>query len=99
MITIRNIRQRIILLLSRDLETRDNDALLYFRYLQSFHKLEHIIGVKNSRLLKELMLSAPPPESIRRSRQKIQEKGRFLGKRKLDRLRREIEMRQGISKI
>ena len=67
---------------------RDNDMLLWLAYLNRYHKLRELIGEANYQVLKNIILDSETPkfESIRRSRQKIQEAGVYQGKFRDERL-------------
>jgi len=69
-------------------ELRDNDTLLLFAYLNKFCGLKKALGDDAYNKLKEICLDNATPkfESIRRVRQKIQESGLFLGKKRQQKL-------------
>jgi len=97
--TIKKIKDKVLYILEKSKKSRDDDILLYFLYLNKFHDLSKKIGRSNVKILYSILKTAPYPESIRRSRQKLQEKGIFLGKRRKKRVELEKEVRAEINKI
>ena len=77
---------------------RDSDLLLYLIYLDLYHGLSKKIGSEGFLRLLVLFSSknVPPPESIRRNRQKIQESGIFVGTKRKKRKKHAEEVRSFI---
>lgn len=95
---IKTVIGRIRFILQRSKKARDSDTFLYFLYLEKFFNLSESIGAENAKTLLRIMNDAPHPESIRRTRQKLQELGYFEGNKKVKKLKAE-DMRKGIREI
>lgn len=83
---IKNCSGQVERILEQYPETRDDDILLYHKFLVCYGDGVDSLFFNGGDLLKS-MRSIPTPESIRRSRQKIQEEGRFMGTKRLKRMR------------
>lgn len=78
---IKKIKDKVGFILKEYPQTRDCDKLLWLAYLSMFHDLKNVLGENNYSNFKNLILSkkTPSTESIRRVRQKYQEKGEYVG--------------------
>jgi hypothetical protein len=83
---IKTVIGRVKYILKYSKKARDNDTFLYFLFLEKFYNLSESIGIENAKIVLRIMNDAPNPESIRRSRQKLQELGYFPGNKKLKKL-------------
>lgn len=97
--TIKKVKDKVKYILQNSEKSRDNDVYLYLTYLYKFHNLGDEIGRDNVRKLFKVMNNSPFPESIRRSRQKIQEDGEYLGTRRLKRMQEEVNVRKEIKNV
>lgn len=68
--------QKVEQILKISPEARENDTVLYLQFLVLHHGLQKELGSKLDTLTK-IMVAAPSPETVRRSRQKLQEQGKF----------------------
>lgn len=61
--------------------TRDDDKLLWLTYLAVHHNLQNIIGTDAFNKFKTILMQKDTcsMESVRRTRQKFQEKGKYVG--------------------
>lgn len=75
---------------------RDSDKLLWLAFMNRHHGLRRAIGALAYDKLKSILLLKDTPtfESIRRVRQKIQEEGRYQGKKRAERMEEEAEVRK-----
>ena len=96
---IKNVKDKTRAILEQYPQARDNDALLYLLFLKEYGGLENSIGVGPYTTLKNLMLELPPPESLRRVRQKIQEGGELTGTRRCHRSELAEEVRHNIKDL
>ena len=94
-------KRRVADILERQPRTRSDDQLLYLVYLKRHHDLIDVIGADNTRKLYHLMKTAACSETIRRSRQHIQERGFFQAPEAVQKERdaQAEEMRQNISTL
>lgn len=97
--TIKRIREKVSYILNKSQKSRDNDALLYFLYLDKFHGLSNKIGRDNAKKLYKIIKHAPFPETMSRARRKLQEEGEFLGKKRKERKKYEKEYRKEIKNV
>lgn len=95
-------KDRVEMILSKYPETRDSDKLLWLAYMCIFHELKCHIGTNAYNKLKRLITdpSTPSFESVRRVRQKIQEKDTSLaGSNRQYRLNESENTRQDIHTV
>lgn len=97
--TIKTIKDKVRRILMTSEKSRDDDITLYFIYLKEHHGLVEQLGMEKANKVYNIMKKAPFPESIRRVRQKIQEDGEFIGKRRTKRLEEAERFRTEINKI
>lgn len=97
--SIKNTKDKARAVLEKYPQTQDSDALLYLLFLDEYGDLLRSIGSENFMLLKKLMLSFPPPETLRRLRQKIQEGGELTGTKCHKRQEAAVEVRGQISTL
>lgn len=95
----KTVKGKVWFLLKQHPEARDDDALLYHLYLTRFCRLRQILGMVSTYKLLKIMRAAPPPESIRRMRQKIQEGGQMQGRRREQRMIDSAEVRNKIYEL
>ncbi len=94
---LRRAKDRVEFLLSKHPVCRDDDKLLWIAYLVTFHDLKLAIGNDAYEKFKKILLDEDTcsMESVRRVRQKFQEEGSFIGKKrqaKLDEAERVASM-------
>jgi hypothetical protein len=91
---VKGLERDVSSLLSSYEQLRDDDVLLYLAVLNTKHKLKDRIGKDAYCVLKTILTKeAPKLVSVTRVRAKIQSEGKFLGKRRLDRLKEASKMR------
>lgn len=82
------IGDRVEHLLASHSALRDDDKKLWIAYLVIYHGLKEKLGDDAYDAFCDLyMEEAPSSESVRRVRQKIQEEGKYLGEKRIKRLR------------
>jgi hypothetical protein len=93
---IKTVQGKVQHLLEKHEVLRDDDHLLFIAYMNVFHGMRKLLGEEAYVKLRTLLLDKRTPkfEAIRRSRQKIQEGGVFLGKTRPKRLTEEENVRQ-----
>lgn len=81
-------KERVKKILEDNVSSRDSDKILWLNYLVEFHGLKEVLGEDNYLALKNIIMSdkTPTMETLRRIRQKYQESGKYVGKKRLDRL-------------
>lgn len=86
---IKKVHGKVEMILEKYPQTRDSDKLLWLGYLVLFHDLKTLLGDDSYAKFRDLLLSenTPSMESIRRTRQKIQEEGKYLGTERIKKLR------------
>lgn len=77
-------KDKIEYLLQRYPSFRDSDKKLFVSYMLHFHGLKELLGNTAYTKLKKALLSSPTPsiETIRRNRQRFQEQGLYVGKKR-----------------
>lgn len=88
------VSDRVEFLLKNYPQTRDCDKILWLSYMNLFLKMREKMNIDKSNpyeCFKEIFLheDTPSMESIRRTRQKIQESGKFLGEKRKIKLNEE----------
>ncbi len=96
--TFATVKAKVKDILEHYTNARDNDIILYCIYLNKYHGLKKAIGKENYKKLRQIMIEAPFPESIRRTRQKIQEQGELVGERRSRRMEEADTVRRNIHK-
>lgn len=76
---LRHTKTKVANLLEQYKVLRDNDKLLLLAFWNVHYNLKDRIGDQAYQALKEVVLQAPTPESIRRVRQKLNEEGHYIG--------------------
>lgn len=76
---IDSIKETVEFLMLNFEEYRTDDRKLYFGVLDHLFGFKTKLGRDHYKMVKEAILNGPPPESIRRTRQKIQEDGQLMG--------------------
>lgn len=81
-------KDRVENLLEKHPSTRDCDKTLWLSYLVVYHDIRKKMGEESYQIFKNILLDKDTVtmESIRRMRQKFQEEGKFLGKKRLEKL-------------
>ena len=69
-------------ILRRNKQARDDDKILWLEFMNETQDLERKLGKRAYGKLVEEIAIAPAFDTTRRSRQKIQEQGRYLGKKR-----------------
>jgi hypothetical protein len=97
--SLEKAKDRVEYLLRQFPETRDCDRLLWLAYLCTFHNLQGAIREHGYAGLRKIVCDPATcsMESVRRTRQKFQEGGRYLGEKRQERLREEVEVREYIN--
>lgn len=95
--TLKKVKERVRYILEKYPPTRGNDMILLWRYYREYESDKLNLSFRK---FKD-MLRATSMETIRRSRQKIQEGGEFLPTEKTVRKRRRREgiIREGIREV
>lgn len=73
------VTERVAALLRENPSLRDDDRLLQITYLEKYYDLNTVLGQEAFSTLKTIFTTCPSYETLRRSRQKIQESGKYLG--------------------
>ena len=77
-------------------ETRDDDRLLIMKFFELNTNIKNTVGPAAWAAFETVFLVGPSFESIRRARQKIQEKGKYIGHRQDERSALADEMRRSL---
>lgn len=93
-----SVLERVEYLLEKFPDLRDSDQELWLAYLNVFHDLSGTIGETAYRRLRHILSDCVGFESIRRTRQKLQESGKYLGKIRKIKLEEERKDREFASK-
>jgi len=99
--SLERAKDRVELLLKQFPETRDCDRLLWLAYLCTFHGLQTAIKEQGYLGLKKIVCNPATcsMESVRRTRQKFQEAGLYVGTKRKEKLREEIDVRDYIKEF
>lgn len=84
----KTVKQRVEHLLENHENLRDSDKKLYISYLNVFHGLRSKLTPSAYEIVKDILLDSntPSTETVRRTRQKIQEAGKHIGKFREERI-------------
>ena len=96
------IKSKVRYILEKHPETRDSDKLLWLAYMCIFHDLKSMFKSEDEyKRFRTLIMNSKSPtfESIRRVRQKYQEAGEFVGKKRADRMDESEVMRTNIRQL
>lgn len=76
--------EKVESILARNELARDNDEVLYVEYLRFYRNLEAAIGLENFERLLQIVQhhECLSMESITRARRKVQETGKYLGRKR-----------------
>lgn len=85
------VTERVSSLLKENPSLRDDDKKLWVTYLERFYGLRTVLGEEAFETFIMIMEQCPSYETVRRSRQKLQEAGKFLGD---NRRKRNNELRE-----
>lgn len=79
---LRKVKPRVDKLLELHARARDDDKFLYLLYMRTYCEAGKLHGENFDDFAKWVMGDeVPPPETVRRTRQKIQEEGRWRGEK------------------
>ena len=92
-------KDRVAALLETYPSCRDSDIKLYLYYLAVYHELSPLIGKANCLKLMAVMMEAPPSESLRRVRQKLQEGGEYIGENRRARMSEQKRVMFGVRNL
>ena len=102
-IDISKIVGKVHVILKKYPAAQDNDTVLYLHYLKTFHGLTYTVdpftNLIDIDVLQEVILCAPPAESITRARRLLQAKGICVGSRRVHRKTDAQEMKDNINSI
>lgn len=92
---LRTTKDKVESILENHPSTRDNDKFLWLAYMNKHHDLRKTLGVDSYDKLKKILLEKEVPlfESVRRVRQKLQQEGKYHGKKRKNRMHLEKEVR------
>jgi hypothetical protein len=88
------VTERVASLLKEDKSLRDDDRKLWITYLDRYYNLSRILGSEAFETFKMILEKCPSYETVRRSRQKLQESGKYLGKNRKKRNKEIQELRE-----
>jgi hypothetical protein len=88
------VTERVASLLKEDKSLRDDDRKLWITYLDRYYSLSRILGSEAFENFKMILEKCPSYETVRRSRQKLQESGKYLGKNRKKRNKEIQELRE-----
>lgn len=93
---IKNVYDKVKLILEKYPPSRDDDTLLYLAFLNANYAFKDRVNSATEpyEIIKHIMLKAPKFESVRRCRQKIQEEGLFIGTNRKHRKQEEEKIRE-----
>lgn len=86
--------ERVCSLLKENPTLRDDDRKLWVTYLDRYYNLRNILGPEIFETFKIILEKCPSYETVRRSRQKLQESGKYLGKNRKKRNQELEELRE-----
>lgn len=92
---LRTTKSKVETILYEHPDTRDNDKYLWLAYMNKYHSLRALLGEEAYKALRFIILHPRTPlfESVRRVRQKLQEEGKYLGKKRKQRKNAEQDVR------
>jgi len=95
---LKKAKSKVYFLLENYPATRDSDKLLWLAYLSMFHNLKKELGPAAYQTLKSILMdkNTCTMESVRRVRQKYQEEGLFLGRKRKEKLEEAENVREYI---
>lgn len=73
------VTERVASLLNTNPDLRDDDRKLWVSYLVEYCDLKDSLGHEAFQIFLSVIEKCPSYETVRRSRQKLQEAGKFLG--------------------
>ena len=95
--SLRTIKDKVAFILETYPSTRDSDKYLWLSYLTNFHGLKSVLGNNGDAYADFIQLildkDTPTMESIRRVRQKLQEKGLYVGENRSERIEESRKVR------
>lgn len=99
--SLEKAKDRVEYLLKTYPQTRDCDRVLWLAYLCIFHNLKEEISQNGYRGLYHVVTNPATcsMESVRRTRQKFQEAGHYVGTKRAERLKEEMEVRDYINEF
>lgn len=88
---LERVKDKVEYILGKYPETQDSDKLLWIAYLALFHDLKGKLGPSGYFKFKSMLLNPGTctMESVRRVRQKFQEEGKYVGKKRAERMEEE----------
>ena len=86
------VTQRVAVLLGTRKYLRDDDKKLWIAYLEKNHNLRSVLGEEAFKAFSQIMETCPSYETVRRSRQKLQESGKYLGANRKKRIQEQREL-------
>jgi hypothetical protein len=92
---LKTVKSVVGSLLEQCPELRDSDKMLWLAYLNVEHNVGNVIGWDAYSKLKAVLLDerTPTMESVRRIRQKYQESGLYTGKKRKERMKEAVSVR------
>lgn len=88
------VTERVASLLKENHSLRDDDRKLWITYLDRYYHLSSILGPEAFETFQIILEKCPSYETVRRSRQKLQESGKYLGNNRKKRNQELEELRE-----